>query len=417
MNLFAGALSTRKTPAVVNFAKAFSLKNPLSPDHPLIRTNTGAGIKVNSDTALTLSAYFHGVNLISNHLAMLPFSVYRPESAGSENVVKVRDHSVTQRLHYEADPQTSTAFQARKVMNIHMLNWGNGFARVFRSGNRIERLKVINPWDMRIFKDQETDELYYKITGDDKMYRWWEILHVFQFSTDGLTGRSVVEFARDRFGGHLAAEKYGEAFFGNGTHMGGMLISKQSFGSSKEIADEAKSEIRKEIEQIYNGPENYLRIGIFDGEMEYEPLTMPAADAQLIERMKFSVDDVSRWLGIPPHKLMSLDRSTNNNIEHQGIEYVQDSIQPRATMWEQETRRRLLTEEEKRQGMYTKMNMNAILRGDTKTRGEFYKAMIDRAVFSPADVLRMEDMNTYPGSEKHMMPQNFQIVEDGDDNA
>jgi HK97 family phage portal protein len=160
-----------------------------------------------------------------------------------------------------------------------------------------------------------------------------------------------------------------------------------------------------------------LRIGIFDGEMEYEPLTMPAADAQLIERMKFSVDDVSRWLGIPPHKLMSLDRSTNNNIEHQGIEYVQDSIQPRATMWEQETRRRLLTEEEKRQGMYTKMNMNAILRGDTKTRGEFYKAMIDRAVFSPADVLRMEDMNTYPGSEKHMMPQNFQIVEDGDDNA
>lgn len=421
MNVFAEAISTRQVPAVANIATEWGLKgSTFKRDHPLIQTRTGAGVTVNSKTALTLSAYFQGVNLLSNHLAMLPFYVHRPEKPGSNNTEKLRDHSVTQRLHYEADRDTMSAFWMRKSMNLHMLNWGNGFAKIIREGNRIVALKVIEPWKVTIFKDKESGELYYRISGDDKTYRWWEILHVFQFSTDGMIGRSVIEYSSDRFGGHLAAERYGEAFFGNGTHMGGMLISKDSFGDSKTVADQAKSEIRSELEMIYNGPDNYLKIGIFDGDIEYKPLTLPANDVQLIERMKHSVDDVSRWLHIPPHKLYSLDRSTNNNIEHQGIEYIQDSLQPRVTIWEQETRRRLLTEAEKRLGMYTKMNMNALMRGDTKTRGEFYKSMIDRAVFSPKDVLEFEDMNTYPGSDFHMMPQNFEIVErreNGDSNA
>lgn len=412
MNIFAQTISDRKTPAIVNKVTEWGLKNPTSPNHPFIKTNTGAGVRVNSETALTLSAYYQGVNLLSNHLAMLPFKVHRPSEPGSQNNVAVSDHSVTQRLHHEADPSRMTAFQARKAMNIHMLNWGNGFAKINRRGNEIESLSVVEPWKVTVKKDLDTKELYYFIMGDDKPYRWWEILHVFQFSFDGMIGRSVIEFARDRMGGHIAAEKYGEAFFGNGTHMGGMLISKESFGNSASIAQEAKSEIREELQTMYNGPENFLKIGIFDGDMEYKPLHMKASDVQLMERMKFSVDDVSRWLNIPPHKLNSLERSTNNNIEHQSIEYVQDSIMPRAKMWESECRRRLLTEEEKRQGYNIVMEIKGLMRGDVKTRGEFYQRMLDRGVFTPNDVLRLEDMNTYPAGDRHMMPMNHQFVED-----
>ncbi len=412
MNIFAQTIASRKPPAIVNKMTEWGFKNPISPSHPFLRSRSGAGVNVNSETALTLSAYFQGVNLLSNHLAMLPFKVHRPKEPGSENSVSVSDHSVTQRLHFEADPARMTAFQARKAMNLHMLNWGNGFAKIKRRGNEIESLQVVEPWDVTIKQDPETKEVFYFIKGDTKVYRWWEILHVFQFSFDGIVGRSVIEFAKERMGGHLAAEKYGEAFFGNGTHMGGMLISKESLGGTQAVSQAAKSEIREELETMYNGPDNFLKIGIFDGDMEYKPLHMKASDVQLIERMKFSVDDVSRWLNIPPHKLNSLERSTNNNIEHQSIEYVQDSLLPRATMWEQEGRRRLLTEKEKRAGYYLKMNINGLMRGDVKTRGEFYQRMIDRAVFTPNDVLRLEDMNTYSGGDRHMMPMNHQFVED-----
>lgn len=413
MNIFAEAIQKRQTPAILNKATSWALKDPLAPSHPFLRNLSKSGVRVSSETALTLSAYFQGINLLSNHLAMLPFKVYRPQEAGSNNNVAVNDHSVTQRLHYEADSATMTAFQARKAMNVHMLNWGNGFAKIERRGNEITALKVVKPWKMRVLKDPDTDELYYFINGDDKTYRWWEILHVHQFSKDGLIGVNVVEhFAKERLGGHIAAEKYGESFFGNGTHMGGMLVSKESFGNNKVVADAAKSEIRQELEMMYNGPENFLKIGIFDGDMDYKPLHLKASDVQLIERMKFTVDDVSRWLNIPPHKLNSLERSTNNNIEHQSIEYVQDSILPRATMWEQEVRRRMLTESEKRQGYFMKMIINALMRGDVKTRGEFYQNMLDRGVFTPNDVLRLEDMNTYPEGNKHMMPMNHEFVED-----
>jgi len=413
MNIFAEAISTRSTPAIINKATEWGLKNPLSPNHPILRSLSSSGIRVSSETALTLSAYFMGVNLISNHLSMLPFKVYRPQEANSTNSVAVNDHAATQRLHFEADPATMTAFHARKAMNLHMINWGNGFAKITRRGNDITSLKVIEPWKMRVMKDKESGELFYFIEGDARAYRWWEILHVFQFSKDGMIGLNVIEhFARERLGGHIAAEKYGESFFGNGTHMGGMLVSKESLGNNKVVADAAKSEIREELETMYNGPENFLKIGIFDGDMEYKPLHMKASDVQLIERMKFTVDDVSRWLNIPPHKLNSLERSTNNNIEHQSIEYVQDSLLPRATIWEQECRRRMLTESEKRAGYYLKMTINALMRGDVKTRGEFYQRMLDRGVFTPNDVLRLEDMNTYAEGDKHMMPMNHEFVED-----
>ena len=32
--------------------------------------------------------------------------------------------------------------------------------------------------------------------------------------------------------------------------------------------------------------------------------------------------DIARIFGVPPHKIGILDRATNNNIEHQGIDYV-----------------------------------------------------------------------------------------------
>lgn len=407
MDIFAQAIQL----SGAGFLGHYGLKNPLQSGHPL-RIKSTSGVAVSNQTAMTLSAYFHGVNLISNHLAMLPFKVYKPESPGSDNMVCSYDHAVTQRLHYEADSDRMTSFWLRKAMNIHMLNWGNAFAKIHRERGQVSRLELIEPWRMRILKDPETNILTYKIAGDDRSYDWSQILHVFQFSYDGLIGKSVIEFAKDRMGGHLAAEQYGESFFGNGTHMGGMLISKQSFGNDAQVAEEAKSEIRKELEQIYSGPDNFMKIGIFDGEMEYRPLHLKASDVQLIERMKFSVDDVSRWLHIPPHKLNSLERSTNNNIEHQSIEYVQDTLLPRVSIWEQETRRRLFTQSEKDSGYHTKINLNGLLRGDVKTRGEFYQRMLDRGVFTPNDVLRLEDMNTYPEGNKHFMQQNYQFIED-----
>jgi phage portal protein BeeE len=70
---------------------------------------------------------------------------------------------------------------------------------------------------------------------------------------------------------------------------------------------------------------------------------------------------------VPPHKVAILERSTNNNIEHQGIEYVTDCLLDWCRGWEERLGEDLLSEAE-REEYFFEFNLNALMRGDAKSR-------------------------------------------------
>ncbi|MQM39863.1 hypothetical protein KBTX_03902 [wastewater metagenome] len=305
-----------------------------------------------------------------------------------------------------------SAFTFKKVMTIHMLNWGNAYAIIHRSGRSIDRLELVKPWNARILEDSDTGDIFYRFSGKDRTYMDREVLHLHQFSFDGICGKSIIEAgARERFGGHIAAATYGEAFFGNGTHMGGILISEDSLGSDSEVVNEAKSEIREELDNVYGSPDKWHNVGILDGKWEYKNMTLKASDAQLIERSEATVEDVARWLGIPTAKLKSRQNTAFNTREHEAIDYVQDGLIPRTTIWEQETRRKLLTEAEKQQGFETSINEKDLMRGDLSSMAEFLESMVDRGIFTPNQALEFMGEDTFDGGDIHLMPLNYTTIE------
>lgn len=367
------------------------------------------GTNANERSALTLSAYYDGVNLISNHIGYLPFHVILRDETG--NRTRKPNHRVRQLMQWEANNKMS-AFTFKKTMTIHMLNWGNAFAIIHKRGSYIEELELVEPWNTRMITEPDTGRLFYKFKGYERYHNSDEVLHLHQFSLDGIKGLSIIEAgARDRFGGHIAAATYGEAFFKNGTHMGGVLISEDSLGTDTDVVNEAKSEIRSELENVYGGPDKWHNIGILDGKWEYKNMTLKASDAQLIERSEATVEDVARWLGVPPSKLKSKQNTAYNTREHEAIDYVQDGLIPRTTIWEQETRRKLLTEKEKRQGYETSINEKDLMRGDLKAMAEFLMAMVDRSIFTPNKALEFMGEDTYTGGDVHLMPLNYTTLE------
>jgi ATP-dependent Clp protease protease subunit len=101
---------------------------------------------------------------------------------------------------------------------------------------------------------------------------------------------------------------------------------------------------------------------------------------------------MARLVGIPPHKIADLDRSTNNNIEHQGIEFVTDCIVPWCTRLEQEANVKLFAP--RAQGkVYTKLSVQSLMRGDSKSRAEFYRLMTQMGAMSINEVRALEDLN------------------------
>lgn len=392
-----------------------TIKNPKQWFLDAIGGKTGSGVTVTEKTALSLSAYYDGVNLLSNHVGYLPFHVIlRDFETG--NRTQQPQHTLRNLMNWEANTTKyggMSAFTFKKTMTVHMLNWGNAYAIIHkRTGGQITDLELIEPWNTQIVKDKNEQTIRYKFKEYSRYYFPFEVLHLHQFSLDGIKGQSIIQAgARERFGGHIAAATYGEAFFGNGTHMGGILISEDSLGTDDAVVNAAKSEIRQELDNVYGGPEKWHNIGILDGKWEYKNMTLKASDAQLIERSEATVEDVARWLGIPTAKLKSRQNTAFNTREHEAIDYVQDGLIPRTTIWEQETRRKLLSTREKAQGLEVAINEKDLMRGDLRAMAEFLRNMVDRAIFTPNQALQFMGEDTFPGGDVHLMPLNYTTLE------
>ena len=94
--------------------------------------------------------------------------------------------------------------------------------------------------------------------------------------------------------------------------------------------------------------------------------------------------------------------SVEGNItSNAAIEVVVDSIAPWVKRFEDEADYKLFGQN--RQGYYTKMNMNALLRGDHQSRATFYQALSGIGAISPNDIRGLEDMNKIPDGDIYTM--------------
>ncbi|GEM_PF-2158634 len=406
-----------------------NLKNPEPWLGNLVGGSNSAGVSVNERTALELSPYFNAVNLISDHCAQHPFFVIQKDYS-TNNIEVLADHNITKLIQHEPAPFLD-GFQFRKLMTLWKLNWGNAYSLIERNGsglrintvndkkfknqprNEVVKLHPKKPWETTVIFDKEKKQKLFKFKDEDGLFKPRDVIHLKQFSTDGIVGRSIIDYAADRFSGHLATEKYGEKFYKNGTHMGGILTVAEDWGRNAENANKIKSAIRRELRNVYGGEPNWHNIGIFDkgDKIDYQNLTLPADEAQLIERSKFSIEDVARWTGVPVSKLKGDQNTSYNTREFEALDFIQDGLMPRLEVWQQELRRKLLSEEEKKEGYQILIDIKKLEKADLKSTAEYLAKLVDRAIMTPNQALEFLDMDTYEGGDIHLMQRNMTTLE------
>ncbi|WP_064032320.1 phage portal protein, partial [Methylosinus sp. R-45379] len=158
------------------------------------------------------------------------------------------------------------------------------------------------------------------------------------------------------------------------------------------LGPEGRDAMLASFNEGHRGPDQAFKWQYLDGGMTAKPFTVEPDKGQFIETQQHMVETICRWFGVPPHKIAHLLRATNNNIEHQGIEFVTDGIMPWVCRYEQEANYKLVNARNP-QGYYTNIDVRSLQRGDLKARTEHYTAMLDRGVFSINDVLYLEGMN------------------------
>lgn len=354
------------------------------------------GVAVNEHTAVTLSAVWACVRVIAESVAQLPVLVLEKTANGSKR--EAREHPAYKLLAVEPNPR-QTAFNFQEIMVATCCLWGNAYAI-------IERDALFNPIGLHWVHPRNVEvveylgELYYCITGEELPRHSYEVLHYAGLGFKGVTGRSVLSVMRENMSLGLSAQRFGVNFYDNGANVSSVLETAQK------VEDKVIDRLRRQFADKYSGLQNTHKPLILESGMTYKAVGMPPVDAQFIETRKIQAEEIARAFRVPQHKIGMLERSTNNNIEHQGLEFITDCLGPWLVRIQQEQRRKLLREDQKAR-FSIKHDYDGLLRGDYTARGNFYKSLWGMGVLSANDIADMEDRNHVAGGDERYVPLNM----------
>lgn len=376
--------------------------NPENPSTPLGEwlaevTDGRNGFSGSKESAMRFSAVYACVKIISETIASLPLSVL----SLVDGEIKHDPHPLSYLI--EKNPSDSIKkFNFWETMLSHMLLTGNGYAIIQRDKlfKPSKLILITNPEQVEIKFDPIKDKLYYTIEGKD--YKNTDILHIAGLSLDGVKGLNPIEYNRKTISTGLNEVSFQDTFFKNGAHLSGIL----SFPG--ELNDSAYTRLRNSWKKRNAGVENTGETAILEGGAKYEPIGIKPIDAQFMEQRRFTIEDIARIYRVPLHLLQDLSRSTNNNIEHQSIDFVQHTIRPIVKRIESEIDNKLFTEEEKRTGnVFARYNLDALLRGDVQSRAAYYNTLRYAGVLSANEIRTMEGWNKYTGGDDYLVQSNM----------
>ena len=366
--------------------------------------STDAGVSVDEATALKYLTVFSCVSLIAGDVARLPLNLYRRRKDAGKDLVS--DHKLYDLLHNRPNQET-TSFNWRETAQAHLLLWGNHYSYCERdkTGAVIALWQLPNPGQVKPKRVGSEIVYEYHVDGETRIRRRDEIFHVPGFGFNGLIGLSMIGLAREAIGMGLAAEKFGSRFFGSGTHPSGLLTMPPE--SQAMEPDEQKKYLAFINEQVTGLGKSHNMMLLPNGE-KYQTLTMPLDDAQFLDTRDHQKIEICGMYHVPPHKIALHGQNSNyNNLEQENSSYVDSCLMHWLVRWESAISAQLLSEKERRSGLFFEFLVEGLLRGDSQARADFYNKIFQIGAITPNQIRAKENMNPIEGGDQAFVMLNM----------
>lgn len=384
-------------------------RKKLRPGHGLWETLLGGvsagrsktGIIITPETAMALSAVRACVTLLAESVAQLPCELYRRSADGGRT--RATDHPVYDLVHSSPNKK-DTSFEYFEQQQGLLGLEGNCYSIIDRDGKGYPReLIPINPRKVIVLKGPDGMP-YYELPEIGETLPMRLMHHVKVFSLDGYIGNSPIQTNADVLGLSLAVEDHASQMFRRGTTMSGVIERPKESGVIKN--QEAIDRLLSKWTDRYAGMRNAFSVALLQEGMSYKQLSQDNEKAQLLQSRQWGVEEVCRLYKCPPHMVQMLEKATNNNIEHQGLQFVMYTLLAWLKRHEGALMRDLLLPSE-RADLYIEFNVSGLLRGDQKSRYESYALGRQWGWLSVNDIRRMENLPPIAGGDKYLTPLNM----------
>ena len=408
-----------------------SLENPAVPlssigeDSDLWDTLTGggrssSGVRVTPKSAISITAVWRGINLISDYVGKIPFHLYkRRQDSGKDRDTKHPAYYLMRRK----PNQYMNAFHLRKTLTAHaiMTGRGNGYAYIYRRGNASpEEVLPLNP--LQTYPVRENGKLWYvtHVGGDEgsvgemRKLRPEDVIHIKGLGFDGLVGYDVIAYMRESLGMSLGTRKFGAIYFKNAAALNVVLEHPD------DLDPQAMQELRNSWNGMHSGLDNAHKTVILKGGMKANVISSDARKSQLVQLRQFEIREIANIIGIPPHKIGDTTRTAFASLEQENKSFLDDAVDPWLAQWEFECWDKLLTEKEKREDThFFEFMRDAVINLDTKTLVSSLVEEVNNGLLSPDEARAIRNRPPIPDGEgeKFRMPANITIIgdEEGDD--
>jgi len=408
MGLFNWLTAPRNAVQDKNGGKAITSTADLEAAIRQISMGSSSGVAVTTTSAMRVAAVYGCVRLISGAVANLPVHVM--ERVDETTRKERTDHPLSKVLRRKPN-SWQTPSQFKRMMQAHLLLRGNGYAQIVRSRDRVIALNPLDPDRMTVTQadDLTLKYVYQRRNGTKVVLPSNTVMHLVGLTLDGITGVSVMTYAREAIGLSIAQERHGATTFKNGARPSSVLTHPEK------LSKEAQDNLRSSLDAFRAGGESEGTALILEEGMTVNDMSMTATDAQWIESRKFSRGDIAMFFGVPPHMIGDTDKASSwgTGVEHQSIGFVTYTLEDHLIAWEETVNRDLIADSEG--DIYTRFNRKALVRGDIKTRTDHYTRMLQWGVYSPNDVLRMEDLNPRDGGDIYYSPPNTAGSKEGEE--
>ena len=352
----------------------------------------------NQYSSMNISAVFRAVEIISDSVATLPIRV---KAVNEKDEIK--SHPLN--LVFADKYNVMSKYNFIKLLIQSVILKGNGFAYIERGEDgSVLRLRYLESSDVQIFWDKNKEQLYYTCNViSRKRIEPINMIHLVKNSYDGINGVSVLSYAARSLKLANNTENSANSFFTNGCNLSGVLTVQG------QVTDKQREQIRQSWNSAYSNGGNGL--AILQGNMEYKPIQLSAADSQLLESRLFNVQDIARFFGISPALLGDLSHSSYATIEAAQQEFLLHTLNPYIVMIEEEFTRKLVKPSE---NLEINFDETALLKTDKKALADYYGSLLDKGVLSINEVRTELGYAEIDGGDKHTIA--YSKIEDNDIN-
>jgi len=355
------------------------------------------GLYVSQNNNLGTDIILAAVTIRSDIMASLPLKAYQGNPYNSKEI----DHPILDILREPNEYQTYFDFISYIQMNLDL--HGNAYIQqIYNGKGDVVELIPLNSEGVTI---NLTDNGKLQYIYDGIKLQSSEIIHLKNIGNNIYAGESTISLLDPALKTYNYALSNLKMSHKNGPQLKGVIED------STPVERNRRQSLEDKINTGYSA-ENAGKVAVLSNGLTWKSVGISTRDAETLGTLEFSMARICSVFKIPPQWMYSSTVKPSYNSNEANVQAFRTFwLHPNCKKIEAVLNRKLLSNSDKKAGVFLKFNLDSLLRADTQSRFDSHVKAINNGIKTPNECRMQENLPPRPEGDKLFRPMNITYLD------